>query len=194
MIHCRYSNWSLYFHFITCYFYFFFLLSWAATTVPADPCIPSPCGPNSQCRAVNGQAVCSCLPKYIGSPPGCRPECVVSSECPQNRACMDLKCVDPCPGTCGVNARCEVINHSPICSCNQGFTGDPFTRCFTIPRKPVRVHSIKNTEFLSHLHNCAVLTIYFHCSASFSISVLLYAIHICSITILLHTMHNRTPF
>lgn len=102
---------------------------------PGDPCVPSPCGPNSQCRNVNGQGVCSCLPNYIGSPPGCRPECVVSSECPQNRACVNQKCVDPCPGTCGLNARCEVINHSPICSCQVGFTGDPFTRCNPIPRK-----------------------------------------------------------
>ncbi|PSN29200.1 hypothetical protein C0J52_26427, partial [Blattella germanica] len=103
---------------------------------PGDPCNPSPCGPNSQCRNVNGQGVCSCLPNYIGSPPGCRPECVVSSECPQNRACVNQKCVDPCPGTCGLNTRCEVVNHSPICSCQPGFTGDPFTRCFPIPPPP----------------------------------------------------------
>lgn len=102
---------------------------------PKNPCNPSPCGPNSQCREVNQQPVCSCLPNYIGSPPGCRPECVVSSECPLNRACINQKCVDPCPGTCGLNARCNVINHSPVCSCNERFTGDPFTRCIPIPRK-----------------------------------------------------------
>ena len=102
---------------------------------PRNPCQPSPCGPNSQCREINGQAVCSCLPTYIGSPPGCRPECTVSSECPQNKACVNQKCVDPCPGTCGQNARCNVVNHSPICSCNAGYTGDPFTRCSPIPRK-----------------------------------------------------------
>lgn len=82
---------------------------------------------------MNNQAVCSCLPTYIGSPPGCRPECVVSSECAQNKACVNQKCTDPCPGTCGLNARCEVINHSPICSCTQGYTGDPFARCYPIP-------------------------------------------------------------
>ena len=102
---------------------------------PTNPCQPSPCGPNSQCREVNKQAVCSCLPEYMGSPPNCRPECVVSSECPLTKACVNQKCVDPCPGTCGLNARCEVINHSPICSCQSGYTGDPFTRCFPIPRK-----------------------------------------------------------
>jgi len=103
--------------------------------VPENPCIPSPCGPNSQCREINGQGVCSCLPNYIGSPPSCRPECVVSSECPQDKACQNQKCVNPCPGPCGLNSRCNVNNHSPICSCNRGYTGDPFSRCYPIPRK-----------------------------------------------------------
>lgn len=103
--------------------------------IKENPCNPSPCGPNSQCRVVNQQAVCSCLPEYTGSPPGCRPECTVSMECPLNKACINQKCVDPCPGTCGINAKCEVKNHSPICSCQSGHTGDPFTRCFLIPRK-----------------------------------------------------------
>lgn len=101
------------------------------------PCNPSPCGPNSQCREVNDQAVCSCLPGYQGSPPGCRPECVVSAECSQDRACINQKCVDPCPGSCGNRARCEVRNHSPICSCSEGETGDPFQGCRLIPPEPV---------------------------------------------------------
>lgn len=100
-----------------------------------NPCSPSPCGPNSQCREINEQAVCSCLPNYIGTPPGCRPECVVSSECPLSNACVNQKCIDPCPGTCGLNTKCNVINHSPICSCIPGYSGDPFTRCSPIPRK-----------------------------------------------------------
>lgn len=102
---------------------------------PENPCLPSPCGPNSQCRNNNGQAVCSCLPQYVGSPPGCRPECVVSSECPLDKACISHKCSDPCPETCGVGANCNVINHSPICSCSPELTGDPFIRCFKLPRK-----------------------------------------------------------
>lgn len=102
---------------------------------PVDPCNPSPCGPNSQCREINGQAVCSCRPSYVGSPPSCRPECVVSSECPRDKACMNQKCVDPCTNTCGQNAICHVINHSPICSCRPSYTGDPFTFCSRIPRK-----------------------------------------------------------
>lgn len=94
-----------------------------------NPCHPTPCGPNSQCREISEHAVCSCLPGYIGSSPNCRPECVVSSECIQDKACVNKKCVDPCPGTCGQNARCQVVNHNPICSCSPGFSGDPFIRC-----------------------------------------------------------------
>lgn len=96
---------------------------------PHNPCHPSPCGPNSQCREINGQAVCSCILGYIGSPPTCHPECVVNSDCPQNQACSNQKCRDPCPGTCGINARCSVLNHNPICTCPSRYTGDPFIRC-----------------------------------------------------------------
>lgn len=94
-----------------------------------DPCQPSPCGPNSLCHIVNGHSVCTCEAGYIGTPPTCRPECIVSSECPQDKACVNKKCVDPCPNTCGLNARCQVITHNPICSCTSGYTGDPFTKC-----------------------------------------------------------------
>lgn len=92
-------------------------------------CSPSPCGPNSQCRVINNHAVCSCVTGMIGAPPQCRPECVVSAECSQDRACVNQKCIDPCPGTCGANAQCKVINHNAICSCSPGYTGDPFIQC-----------------------------------------------------------------
>lgn len=101
---------------------------------PRDPCNPSPCGPNSQCRNIDNHAVCSCIQNFIGTPPSCRPECVVSSECSPTRACVNQKCTDPCLGSCGIGARCEVINHSPICSCAEGQTGDPFQSCREIPK------------------------------------------------------------
>lgn len=106
---------------------------------PRNPCSPSPCGPNSQCREINSQAVCSCLANYLGSPPGCRPECTISTECPLDKACVNQKCIDPCPGTCGVNARCSVINHSPICSCNENQIGDPFVRCYAPPPRKLKL-------------------------------------------------------
>ena len=75
------------------------------------------------------------MPEMIGSPPNCRPECVVNSDCSQELACISRKCQDPCPGLCGINAYCRVRNHVPICVCNQGYQGDPFSRCNRITSK-----------------------------------------------------------
>lgn len=98
------------------------------------PCVPSPCGPNAICREQNGAGSCSCLPDYLGNPyEGCRPECILNSDCSPNKACVRNKCVDPCPGTCGQNADCQVINHLPSCICRAGFTGDPFNFCSLVP-------------------------------------------------------------
>lgn len=93
------------------------------------PCSPTPCGPNSNCRDNAGQAVCSCQPNFIGTPPDCRPECRVSSECPSDRACINNRCADPCPNTCGIDSICHTSNHNPICACPSGYTGDPFQQC-----------------------------------------------------------------
>lgn len=112
------------------------------TVVPVNPCIPSPCGPNTNCRVVNGAAVCECLPDFQGAAStfGCKPECVISADCPRNRACVNNKCVDPCPGVCGFRALCQVINHSPVCSCPPPLVGDPFAECKNIPRKLISSH------------------------------------------------------
>lgn len=97
--------------------------------LPPNPCNPTPCGPNSQCENISGQAQCSCLSNMIGVAPNCRPECLVSSDCLSNQACLNQRCIDPCPGLCGANAGCRVLNHSPFCSCIQGYTGDAFSDC-----------------------------------------------------------------
>jgi len=94
-----------------------------------QPCNPSPCGPNSHCRASNGQAICACIAGFRGAPPSCRPECLISADCSRNRACSNQKCIDPCLGACGLIAQCTVINHNPICSCPPLYTGDPFVQC-----------------------------------------------------------------
>lgn len=100
---------------------------------PKDPCLPSPCGPNAMCKAIGETPVCTCMNNYIGVPPNCRPECSISSDCTADRSCIREKCRDPCPGSCGVNARCTVINHTPACTCPEGYTGDPFTSCSPSP-------------------------------------------------------------
>ncbi|KAF0298054.1 Neurogenic locus notch 3 [Amphibalanus amphitrite] len=103
------------------------------TEAVTSPCTPSPCGPNAQCREHNGGAACTCLEGYQGSPPNCRPECVVSADCASHLACVGNKCRDPCDDQCGVNAECRVRSHVPICSCLSGFQGDPFQGCTAIP-------------------------------------------------------------
>lgn len=110
----------------------------------ANPCFPSPCGPNSQCRDIGGSPSCSCVPNYIGSPPNCRPECTNSAECPSNQACIREKCRDPCPGSCGALAQCSVISHTPMCVCPDGYTGDPFSSC--VPKPPRKF--FKRARFL----------------------------------------------
>lgn len=120
---------------------FIFLIKIAPVAPPKqdeyrNPCNPSPCGPYSQCRDFNGSPSCSCLSSYVGAPPNCRPECSINSECPSSQACINEKCRDPCPGSCGQNAICHVINHTPVCTCSEHDTGDPFTNCY--PKPPPR--------------------------------------------------------
>ena len=103
--------------------------------MPTDPCIPSPCGPNTKCHASNGAALCECLPGFHGDPSsaGCKPECTISPDCPRDKACVRNKCRDPCPGVCGYMAICHVLNHSPICACPPSHVGDPFVECKPAP-------------------------------------------------------------
>lgn len=116
--------------------------------IPTSPCTPSPCGSNAICKEQNGVGSCACLPEYIGNPyEGCRPECTVSSDCLSNLACIRNKCQNPCPGTCGQDAICQVINHSPTCTCVPGFTGDPFRYC-QFMREPGKVYIIQMKEML----------------------------------------------
>jgi hypothetical protein len=111
---------------IICYFFV------SAKMLDSKPCSPSPCGPNSECRVIGDQAACSCLPNYIGRVPNCRPECSIDAECPSNAACINERCKDPCQGACGLNALCLTVNHKPVCSCQQGYTGDAARNCIEI--------------------------------------------------------------
>lgn len=112
-----------------------------------DPCQPTPCGLYSQCRNSNGIPSCSCIQNYFGAAPNCRPECTINPECQSNKACIREKCVDPCPGSCGINAQCAVINHTPICTCPAEYIGDPFTNCQPAP--PPRKAN-KLSKWMSH--------------------------------------------
>jgi hypothetical protein len=73
---------------------------------------------------------CVCLPDYHGDPYiGCRPECVMNTDCQRNEACIRQKCTDPCINVCGQNAQCTVVNHIPTCSCLTGMIGNAFVAC-----------------------------------------------------------------
>lgn len=111
------------------------------------PCIPSPCGSNAICRELNGVGSCQCIPDYYGNPyDGCRPECILNTDCASNRACHQNKCQDPCPGSCAPNAICQVINHIPSCTCQPSFTGNPYSNCIPelIQRKNFTIIVCKN--------------------------------------------------
>lgn len=106
-----------------------------STPEPINPCNPSPCGVNAICKERNGVGSCTCLHEYYGDPYNeCRPECTLNSDCAKNRACVNNKCRDPCPGVCGINAECSVINHSPTCSCLDGYIGNALTACHEKPK------------------------------------------------------------
>lgn len=105
--------------------------TWSIST---NPCVPSPCGSNAICKEQNGAGSCVCLPEYTGNPyEGCRPECLINTDCPPSKACFKNKCQDPCPGTCGQNANCQVVSHIPSCTCSPSYTGNPFIYCTPIP-------------------------------------------------------------
>ena len=109
-----------------------------------DPC-PGACGANALCRAVNHFAQCYCPPgmegdarircreRVIVQPPKPRPECEVDQECPNDKQCIRNKCQDACLNTiCAPNADCKGVNHRAVCSCREGETGNPYTRCYPI--------------------------------------------------------------
>lgn len=136
-----------------------------------NPCLNSPCGPNSECRVHDDRAVCSCLASMLGAPPNCRPECVIHQDCPPNRACQSQKCQDPCVGSCGFNARCDVQNHRPICTCFEGHDGDPYASCTPRARKYLFMIYFQTTKIkLTHdsfvalfFYICCCMHIHFLC-------------------------------
>lgn len=96
-----------------------------------DPCNPSPCKSNSLCRRQGSSVTCECLNGYFGNAynEGCKPMCVINSDCPLQMSCFNYKCVDPCFKACGFNAECRVQNHSPVCKCPEKMIGNPFVSC-----------------------------------------------------------------
>lgn len=103
-------------------------------SVCLSPCIVSdPCGINAECYTVGRRAECRCYSGYRGNPwdrcqvVGCRS----NSDCPDDRACINGQCINPCvyEHPCASQAECIVQNHLALCRCPQGKVGNPYTTC-----------------------------------------------------------------
>ena len=57
--------------------------------------------------------------------------CTANDQCTSFEACINRACINPCNDNsiCGSNAKCEAHDHTPICNCPRGMTGDPFKLC-----------------------------------------------------------------
>jgi hypothetical protein len=53
--------------------------------------------------------------------------CEANSQCTLEQACHSTQCIDPC--NCGANALCRVYQHTPLCYCPAGYSGNPDARC-----------------------------------------------------------------
>lgn len=104
-----------------------------------DLCRSAACGRNAECTAENHQFKCACAPGYRGDPfdekQGCRKvECEHSHECTNDKLCDQNMCKIAClvRNPCGKNALCSAEQHTQVCYCQPGFTGDPYNGCTLI--------------------------------------------------------------
>ena len=70
-------------------------------------------------------------PPTLSPPTTPRPECRVDDDCPNDKACFDNFCKNPCivRTPCGVNADCRPVDHLPVCTCLPGYQGNPTLQC-----------------------------------------------------------------
>lgn len=109
-----------------------------------DPCLTlEPCNRPAQCEVTPTSPVrtmiCICPDGYISSGSGtCKPTktivevggCIADSDCATDKSCVNGICRDPC--NCGLNAECRIKDHKPVCTCRQGYDGNPEFECSKI--------------------------------------------------------------
>ena len=87
-----------------------------------SPCTLNHCSDNRACLVSNHRPVCVCMKN-------CHAEvsiCLKDAGCPQNLACRNYQCVDPClNATCPQDVPCFVEDHKAVCKfCPQGYSAD----------------------------------------------------------------------
>merc|ERR1712106_9783 len=104
-----------------------------------NPCIvANPCATNAVCDVRQHSVTCNCPSGFTGDPfSNCyaiepRPECTADPDCPQDQACINERCINPCiiDNPCAPQARCTARAHHPVCTCPEGYGGDPYRQCY----------------------------------------------------------------
>lgn len=104
------------------------------------------CGENAYCDIIDGRESCQCLPEFNGDPNvKCVIKCNSHTDCPSTMSCfVDRQCRNPCVHSavgCGINAKCRVENHRPVCYCPPDWIGDETIQCFNSLQGSIKQHS-----------------------------------------------------
>lgn len=95
-------------------------------------------------RGISGQVALTII--YVNVAPF-EVGCTSNDQCPIDRACVNKQCINPCQ--CGPNAKCRVENHYAVCSCPEGYSGNPNTGCFQ--RKGLIISFFLSNLYLTRL-------------------------------------------
>lgn len=124
-----------------------------------DFCADEPCGPKALCTNSRGSFKCQCPLNMVGDPynDGCKKavECTEDSECPSAARCDNKlnKCKSVCEASsCGSNADCIAVDHSPHCSCRNGYEGDPEDKVKGCRPKVVNCKSTQDCPANTYCH------------------------------------------
>ncbi|KAK0080812.1 hypothetical protein PV325_013287 [Microctonus aethiopoides] len=76
--------------------------------------------------------------------------CTNNTQCLKTQYCLTEVCRNPCPGSCGIDASCHVINHTLSCICPDCYEGDAYEQCTPLQKK----QKCKENKDCSKIHQC----------------------------------------